>query len=502
MDSEDGGAASRRHTGWAATVRASLAIHRQRISYNAAFRLLGRGAGGVLSLVALSVATHYFGASQWGHIVAAVAFVSVFSSVSDFGLQAIASREMSRRGADIRAIFQAAAFAALEISVVTCGVAAGLAAIVFVDQPETRLLVFLLLPSIPLMSIWLVTGSVFIAHSRNDSRAALDIASSALVLASAVAIAIKRLDVDSYAVLMTLCTAATAALALLLTRRYVAFGLRPSPVVARSLARTASPLGLAAGANALYGQLDTMLVALLTTPRDVALFGVAAQLAGFAVAIPGMLVVAMTPTLVRCSPDERRARLQRAFDVFAGIGALVPLLAALFGKDLLVAVSGTPFSGAAVTLALLSASAALAFPNAVVSLGLVVENRERRLLGTVLVALAVNLVGNLIAVPLAGIAGAAAAFAASEITALALNTRSFRSLSGYMVSPRNAIGAVVASGGLGLVCIVVGWATGLRTGHGPTAAGEAAAVSLAYVTLLAVTSRARVGSRRPRELAA
>jgi len=82
----------------------SLGTTRARVSYNFSTRLVGRGAGAVITLVALRLTTHYFGPARWGAVVAASAFANLFVGLCDFGVTRIISREMAAKESDESAV--------------------------------------------------------------------------------------------------------------------------------------------------------------------------------------------------------------------------------------------------------------------------------------------------------------------------------------------------------------------------------------------------------------
>jgi len=459
---------------------------RGRISYNALVRLGGRAAGGLVALVALHVGTHYFTPDRWGPIVAATALIGVFASVSDFGVQQIASRDLASRGADARSLYGAA----LAATPVTAGAATAVAAlvvlVVYSSHPEVRVLAYVLLPTVPFTALWLMSSSVFVARARNDVRAVLDIGSSVLVLGAVLLVRFTHGGATRYVMFIAVAMGVTAAASVALARMYVVPRLRGSARQVGGLVRRAAPIGLTYGANALYGQVDTVVVALLASSGALAAFGVASQIAGFAAAVPAMLLSAVTPHFMRKDDAERRVLLQRSFDTLVTVAAVLPVGAALFAHVVVSAIAGAGYSGATVPLVLLVSAAALGFPTAVYGHGLVLVGAERRVPRGVYAALLLNLAGNLIAVPIAGITGAAVVLVVSELALLAIRFREFRVAAGYVPSFARSATALLVAAGLAAVYGVGDEFLGLRVSHGPVAVLEAGALVGAYALLVSV----------------
>lgn len=464
-------------------------MFRGRISYNFGMRFGGRALGGVISLFALHLATHHFGPSRWGSVVAAMAFVAVFAAVSDFGLQSILSRDLSVPGNDSSSLFGAALVAIPMIVLPMSVIAALLDLALYSGHSRTRGVVYILLGTIPCMAVWLVSTSVLVARSRNDVRALLDVGSSLLGLGVIGVAIFGHLGVEMYAALLTASTCATAGASIRIASRYVSPVIRCARGDVLRLLRRSLPLGVSSSTNALYGQVDTIIISLLAASTAVAAFGVASQIAGFLVSIPSMLMVAMTPHAMRRDEAGRRVLLQRAFDVLVAIAAAVPLLAVIFCRGAVSAVAGGRYGSAVIPLMLLLCAAALAFPSAVLGQGLIFFGGEKHLPGTVATALVVNVLGNVFAVRLDGITGAALVMIASEAVVLVLLARSFRSVAGYLPSIVRGGKAACISAVLAAVFAVCDALHDVPSLHGPMLVPEVVVVITCYAVLVWVVGK-------------
>jgi O-antigen/teichoic acid export membrane protein len=102
-----------------------------------------------------------------------------------------------------------------------------------------------------------------------------------------------------------------------------------------------------------------------------------------------------------------------------------------------------------------------------------------------LVVLGINVVGNLVAIPLDGITGAALVMIASEAASWCLGALYFHKEAGYRLSYCSGVIACIAAGttaGLYALCDEV---AGVRVGHGLALVPEGALVLTCYALLLA-----------------
>lgn len=483
-------------------LRALARRTRGRISYNALARLAGRSAGGLISLYALHLATHYFGPRRWGAVVAAIAFCSVFVALANVGVTQVLARDLAREGGDPAPLFGAGLVTTAFGTLAVAGVAAGMDVGVYAARPGAREVVFALLPIIPLNAWWSLSAAVLVARSRNDLRAVLDVLSSAALVGGVLLLRASRGTTVDYALLSAAATGVTALAAYAMARRYVVPALRRGLRELRPLARRSIGFALGDAIGIAYGQLDTILVSLFTTASAVAWFGVGSQVAGFAMSIPGMLTAALIPRYMRSDRTKQRAVLQRALDVLLSAAAILPVLGVLFARGVLMALAGPTFLRGTTALALLVAASACTFPSILFAEALVLEGRQRQALRLSLAVLAVNLVGNLVAIPLAGIEGAALVLIVSEAAAWLLRARAVRNAVGYELSYRHGALAVVAAATTGGLYEAVRSLSGLPIPHGLALLPGGLGVVACYGALLVIGShvvatverRARRGS--------
>lgn len=397
--------------------RPSRTDTRSRISYNAVVRFGGRSLGGLISLAALHLAAHYFEPVGWGPIAAAIAFVGIFSSLADFGISSVLARDLvgSRTPEDL---FGTGVAAALILSIGATVVAAGVGVAVFGSLPATRTLVLTLLPTIPASALFAALSSVFVARSRNDIRAIFDVLSSLLPLAGVLVIVSLGTDQNSYGILMSATSVVMAVVGMAAVWHYLRPRLRKSFSKIWTVANEAWPLGASQLTGAVYLQIDVLLVVAFLSTREVGLYGLASQIAGFLASVPAMVTVAATPAFMRKSAPARR-RLAAVLLRVLGVGAVATVLIGIFlSHFVLMLVGGGRFTSAAPALCFLLVAAACSFLVSTFSAVIYLTGNQRYLVRIGIAVLVINVAANLVAIPAWGMTGAAGALVVSEMIAL------------------------------------------------------------------------------------
>jgi O-antigen/teichoic acid export membrane protein len=467
---------------------------RHRVSYNAVVRLGGRVAGALLALVALRLATRYFGPARWGLVVAASALANLFVGICDFGLLRIVSREIAADDADERSVYGAGLLAALAVSVVASGVMALACVFIFLKHPAIRSLALVLVLSIVPNALWAVSSAIFVGKARNDTRAIVDVASSLFLLGAAGATVAAALAASGYIWLTVLADAVTAVLSMGLARAYVRADFGSGRRQVARLLRLSAPLGLSQVLVSTYTQTEVVLLSLFVATGAVGEFGVAYQVALFGIAVPPMLTAAILPKFVD-APAERQLRLlQRSLDVLVATGAALPLFALVFARGVVLLVSGPKFIGATTPLVVLSCFAAITFPSAVFVDGLVYVRAERKVLQTTAIAMVANLVAAAAIIPFYGIDGAAVVMTGSALLVCVLAGAAFKRSATIWVSLRQPARYVAVAGVLTGAYWITHVVAGVHSSTGLAMIPEAAGLAVVYgLGVLAVGGRGLIG---------
>jgi O-antigen/teichoic acid export membrane protein len=364
----------------------------------------------------------YLGASQYGTLSYALAFVSIFAAMARLGLDAVVIRalvaEPGRRELLLgTAFWLRMAAAALAVAIVAASVSlTGASAVV-------RLYVVIIACGLVVQAVDVLdldlqakALSKYSAVCRMSQAVISACVKLALVMAQAELVAFVAVALFDQFIL-----AAAYALAY---RRWGAFAFMRhfDARVARELLSYAAPLLLSGLMVAVYARIDQVLLMEMLGPRAVGIYAAAANLTEALYIVPAAVATAYFPALLAArgsgtAYEARWSGLYKAMLLFgfaaalavsAGSGVIVRLL---YGPD---------FQEAAAILAVQSWTLVLICYSAVFGKWLVAEGLQSLLPRMTLVAMLTNIAAILILVPRVGLVGAAAATLLTQLVPVVL----------------------------------------------------------------------------------
>jgi O-antigen/teichoic acid export membrane protein len=393
----------------------------RRVAWNTAAQGIGKAAILAIGLASVVVTTRYLGASDYGKVALAFAFIQMLGVLADVGLLTVVVREISRDTESTDRLVGNALVLRLALSLVTLALAA-IASLLLPWDTEVR--VAILIAGVPFV-LGLVNSAlvaVFQARLRMDRAAVADVLGRA---ASFVALVIVvTLDLGFYAVVAT--AAAGAAVTLAVTWTLVHREASPAPraerAVWRSLLVTALPVGAALAVSEIYFRLDTLLISAYRSYDEVGLYSLSYRIVELIAILPAIVMTSVFPLLSRYLRDRRdlaERTIDAAGDLFVAVGVPIAAGGLVVAPELVRVVGGDEFAGAADPLRLLLFAVALAFVSGLFGHALIAGGRQASALRLGLAALAFHLVLNLILVPPYGIEAAAAVGVGSEVLLVA-----------------------------------------------------------------------------------
>lgn len=193
---------------------------------------------------------------------------------------------------------------------------------------------------------------------------------------------------------------------------------RPSRARLRALMRESLPLGLTGTLVIGYGRIDQVIVMQAVGSKQAGLYGAIYSVMDRSQFVPISVLVTLAPIMAASWPADparmlRAARLAAELMAITSLGALA--FASVAARPLVRLFFGPEFTGAASALPVLGGAFVLICFGYLNGNLLVVLGLQRRFMTISLIALAFNLVGNLVLVPLTGFIGAAWMTLATEL---------------------------------------------------------------------------------------
>ncbi len=375
---------------------------------------------GALFLWQLALA-RALGEALYGVYGAVGSFIAVGTSLVNFGMGPIVIRDVARRPDQAGKYLAATLVMQSALALLAYALVNGAAALGGFPA-DVRALLALAAISLLVDTLGNMTNDILLAQERMVAASLVAVGHVALLLALAGAALLAGWGLwGVYAAAIAAGLARSAALWLLAARG----GVRPrwpfDPAIARPLLRSGAPLALAAFLALAYQHADKLMTARFIGPAETG------HLTAAFVIVFGVVELLNTTVLTATYPLMSRYYGSERFGLMAGklafftLAFVLPLAlsVSLFAAEIAVPLFGPGFAPTASALQILIWYALASMVANVFAQGLMVQNRQRALLGIRAGGLAGNIALNALLIPRLGVAGAALASLAAESAALA-----------------------------------------------------------------------------------
>jgi O-antigen/teichoic acid export membrane protein len=374
-----------------------------------------------LLMILFIVAGRTLGEVEFGKFSFALMLGGIFETLMDFGLHQVTIRALARDQSQatrllyhLLAIKLLWAAAALTLLVITASVLR--------PQWDVRLACYLIGGSLVFRSYMLTIRGVLQGLEQFGWDSLVVIADRGLLLAFGLAALWGGTGLRGLTIAFVLARAAAFALVGLVTHaRLGGLGLRYDPVVWRDLHATALPIGLFLVVLNLYQYVDSVMLGYIRTDAETGLYAAAFKIyEGFTYGALAITAV-ITPRLSALFTSDRQHHRWLALLSVGGSTALGLAVAGggfLLATPLLVLLFGPAYAAATLPFRILCAGLPMVFAIWMLHAIVISVDRERLLLKTGLIGLAVNVGLNLYVIPRYGGAGAALATVVGELVSM------------------------------------------------------------------------------------
>lgn len=393
---------------WRALLRGSAAL------------LAGEAVARGVSFVAVVVLARRLGPEAFGLVTLALTLVLWLAQIVDSGTELLNVRDVARRPERFRSLTEPV----LGLRLALCAAATlllGALTLVLAERSDrsTLLLFALVLPAIALNLRWMVLGvSGARAVASGNVAAQLVLATGVLLLVAGPS--------DVWRVPLLQAVGELVYGALVLTAVIGRFGL-PRPKVDldawRATLSESLPLLLTGLARATVYFADIVIIAVVLGHAEVGVYGAVSKAVLFASAAFGLFGVSFLAAY--SSAGERATELfLRSARLLLGVSAGLALLLSAGAAFFVPLVYGDSYRTGVAALAIVAWSLPLLALAGLYGVMLLTHGHQRRLLRNSAIGAMVSIGGNVVAVPVFGIAGAAAVAVAAQLAVLLLNVRS------------------------------------------------------------------------------
>jgi O-antigen/teichoic acid export membrane protein len=389
------------------------------VARNTAVQLAGKAVVMLVGLASVAVTTRYLGASGYGKLALAFAFVQTFGLLADAGLLTVVVREISRVPERTDELVGSVLALRLALSLAVVPLAA-LASLALPYDRDVRVAILIAGGSLVLGLANGALVAVFQARLRMGRAALADVAGRLAAFAALAAVA--ALDLGFYAVVATAAVGAAVALAVSWVLVQPLAHPRPSVDRAawRALLLAALPVGAALAVTEIYFRADTFIISLFRDFDEVGAYSLAYRVIELLAVLPAVVMTSVFPLLSRYlgsggSRERAAVTVDAAGDLFLAVGVPIAAGGLVVAPQLVELVAGDGFEEAVDPLRILLFAGALASVSGLLGYALIAGGRQTSALLLAIVALVLNLALNFALVPSLGVDAAAAVALASEL---------------------------------------------------------------------------------------
>jgi len=422
---------------------------------NAGYLLAGEAASRVFGFLTTAVLARRLGPEGFGQIGFAAAFLAYGVVLTDLGLVTVGTRSVAQDRTAAAGL--AGDLAPLRILLGLAAAVVMLLVALVLPKPATVKWLLLLYAGVVLvqsaMLEWVFIGSEkmgFVSLSRVVTNCAYFGMVLALVGNTG---SILRVPVAF--------GAATVLGGLILLSAYVAgYGLprlRLRKARWRELLRAAWPIGASTLLTQLHANLGLVMLGLIATFQQTGIYNSAYRLVFFLMTLDRVFYTVFFPVVARFienQPDRLAELVGTAVRMILALSIPLCVGASILARPILEAVFAAEYSGAVPVLQVLVWFLPLSMFNSLAGYTLLAAGRDRQFLKCTAAGVAVAVLFNLAAVPLAGAAGAAVAIVAGEAFLLVLMGRCLLRMVTPRLEPRTLAPLAAAAGMAIVVCLL------------------------------------------------
>jgi O-antigen/teichoic acid export membrane protein len=430
----------------------------QKVAFNASALAVGRVVIGGVGIVTLGITTRYLGVDGYGQLAIAIAFVGIVAPLAGLGIWTVGTREIAKRPDEADHILDATFTLGLVISIVGAALAVAVGLALYggsKDQDTREAILLLLILGLPLSAPFGAINAYFTAHQKSYLAVIGTTVGSVVTLALVAIAALLNLGfigvVWAYGI---------ASVAQALVAGALAWGkvrLRPTLDLALSkqLLRATLPIGGTLMIGSLYWRVDILLLSVLSSSSQVALYAVVFRIVDAVMVLPNYLHITIMPELARVAAIRERFDeiIQKTFTVIAVAATGLFVLFVTFADELVTVVGGSAFQGAAPVLRILMIAVAFAYVGSMFGDALFVRDKQKITFVISLLVLPANVGLNLLLIPLWDARGAAVAWAVSELVIVALYAVFYRRV--FTSLPRLTRGPQILAAGFTMAVVAL-----------------------------------------------
>lgn len=409
-----------------------------KVAANTLVQLIGRSISAVTTFIIMILLAAAYGPIGFGEFIKMTTYIGFFYLIADFGINAIYLKEEKSGSVRFSNLLFLRALWAILLTFAAIAILVFLPFDTITNQgftPLVKLGIIILAPTILFQAIFVSCNALFQKHLRYDKSVIATIVSTALTLVLVYLLVSMHAPLTVTLGAFVFGASVLTVVSLGLSRPYVD-GRRllqelltnNNIKVWKNLVRQSYPLGLTLVFNLIYFRADIFILSYLRTTVEVGIYGLAYKFFDFSLTIPVFFMNAVYPALLaRASNPPAFIRIIKQSAVFLFIASVVVLITGYMVSPLLTMVK-PDFVLSILPFRILLGSVPFFFLSSLFMWALIAAGKQRKLPGIYSLGMILNIVLNLLIVPVAGYNGAAVITGISEAFVLALLFVTFQKL--------------------------------------------------------------------------
>ena len=427
----------------------------RRISYNIVFNSITKVISIGLALFAIGMLARYLGTEGFGKYTTMLAFFAFFSAIGDFGLYAIATREISREGADESWIMSRIFTLRLLISI-TIFFFSTLFVWFLPYAYDVRASILVACAAFIFSSSYGLLNGVFQKHIAMDRVALVEL--SGKILQVCIIVFVLKLDLSFIAVSISLLATMMWNFFILqfVARKYIRTSFIFDITYWKKFLKESLPMGISAIVTFLYFKFDAIILSFLQSQSDVGIYGAAYKIIETLTFFPAMIVGLIFPLLSRYIITDV-AIFNKIITVIIKlfIILLLPLVicTVFLAPEIIAVVGGSDFYAAAPVLQILIFALACIFFGQLFTNILIAGSHQKILMYVLFIAAILNIATNCILIYLYSYIGAAIVSVVTEFFVALIALYMTKKLTPFICGTIK-LPSIIFAGILMLLCIV------------------------------------------------
>lgn len=373
----------------------------RKIAYNVIISSIAKVLSTASALVAIGFITRYLGTDGFGKYTTALAFLSLFAALGDWGLNQTSTREISSPGADEKKIIGNVVGLRLFITIAILILSPVIVYFLPYDT-DIKTAIIIISFSYVFSSYYQILNGLFQKRILMNQVTLSELAGK-LVQVTLIIVAIK-FDLGFYFIIASLSASMLINFALvhLLCRRFIHFRIQFDFEYWKKFLRQSYPIGLGAIVTFIYFKADSILLSLMKSPEDVGIYGAAYKVVENMTFFPAM-IVGLTMPLLSLNIQENRQKfdyiLNKNFKVFLVL--VIPLLIGVtfLADGIMGVIAGQDFAASANVLRICVFALAFIFFGNLFNNVLIAARLQKYFLGILVICAVFNITSNLIFIP-------------------------------------------------------------------------------------------------------